>query len=350
MSSDKDKGSKYGNAAMSVSQLDKELQATYESCVADGLTEAEIRHAARLFLNCSQRRRATPPRRRLVKKAIACTTIVVFLLLAKESIEWRLCMYGRLALIALLPYWDWTPYHYASCLISNPLYKARTVTTADCQVCEDLRGAARADGVDPQLLLEGYVENLVPVVVRENMGDWVALEPSFALTNVTQAYLDDEELKEAAICNFRSNLRQLGFDAFLRRFPTMTGWFAHWENCDRSGQKHIRQFYRRPSFLPLAVELTRPNWAVASRGFIGRRFKQLDFEGGSTLVWIAQVKGFNYIRLVPEAVCSDICQELELLLEAKEILLVHAKLWKVHYLPGEESENIAFAAGGFISD
>ncbi|XP_070390720.1 uncharacterized protein [Dermacentor albipictus] len=151
------------------------------------------------------------------------------------------------------------------------------------------------------------------------MGDWPSSMPSFALTNITEAYLNDEDLKAAAICNFRSNRRRMGFDSFLRSFPTASGWFALWENCDHSGQKHLRQFYRRPSFLPLAVELTRPNWVIASQGFSGRRFKQLEFESGSTLVWLAQVKGLGYIRLTPEAVCSDICQELELLLEARDI-------------------------------
>ncbi|XP_049520411.1 uncharacterized protein LOC119445251 [Dermacentor silvarum] len=332
------------------SKLDKELQALYESCFADGLTPAEIRHVAGPFVSSSTEKKRALPRRRLVKKAIACTAVVLFLLLVRESIEWRLSMYGRLFLIALLPYWDWTPYHYATCLVANPLYKARTVTTTDCQVCEDLRGVARADGVDTQALLEQYVENLVPLVVRESMGDWPSSMTSFALTNVTQAYLDDEDLKAAAICNFRSNRHRMGFDSFLRSLPTASGWFAHWESCDHSGQKHLRQFYRRPSFLPLAVELTRPNWVIASQGFSGRRFKQLEFEAGSTLVWLAQVKGLNYIRLAPEAVCSDICQELELLLDARDILLVHTNMWKVHYLPGEDSENIAFAAGGFISE
>ncbi|XP_049275486.1 uncharacterized protein LOC119404402 [Rhipicephalus sanguineus] len=479
---------------MSSEKLGKELQALYESCLADGLTQAEIRHAAGAFVSSQTKRR---------RSAIVCTAVVLFLLLLRDSIEWRLCMCARLLMIALLPYWNWTPYHYVTCLVDNPFFSTRTISTTDCQVqlqqelltqqqqqarnastneavstgpaedlspttqavaaplnptelarriddidrrltsiqqhlgerlpmrqrrhspsrdrnttslpppdingpcyyhrrfgdketlssegepfngqfhrrnhdrcpyefasllqrtsgdirssalsttmvqvCEDLRGAVRVDGFEPQALLEDFVDNLVPLVVSEDMSQWPSATTSFALTNVTQAYLEDQVLKEAAVCNFRSN-RRLGFDAFLRSFTTSSGWFAHWENCDRSGQKHLRQFYRRPSFLPLAVELTRPNWVIASRGFSGRRFKQLDFEAGSTLVWFAQVKGLNYIRLVPESVCSGICQELELLLDARDILLVHTSLWRVHYLPGEDSENIAFAAGCFISE
>ncbi|KAH8040062.1 hypothetical protein HPB51_009318 [Rhipicephalus microplus] len=207
---------------MSSEKLGKELQALYESCLADGLTPAEIRHVARPFVYSQKRRRS----------AIVFTAVVLLLLLLRESIEWRLCMCARLLMIA--------------------------------------------------------------------------------------AYLEDPDLKVAAVCNFRSNSR-LGFDSFLRSFSSSSGWSAHWENCDRSGQKHLRQFYRKPSFLPLAFEMTRPNWVIASRGFSGRRFKELDFEAGSTLVWFAQVKGLSYIRLVPESICSGICQELELLLDASDI-------------------------------
>ncbi|XP_077533016.1 uncharacterized protein LOC144145320 [Haemaphysalis longicornis] len=331
-----------------LAQLERDVQATLDCCVADGLTEAEIRHAARPFLSAPKKRPTC--RRLLVKRAIASVAVVLSLLLARESIEWRVCMYARLAMIALLPYWDWTPYHYEICLIANPLYQEKELTATDCQVCEDLRGVVRADGTESQDLLEDVVDNLIPVVVKEGLGDWPAMDPYFSIANITQAYLEDRKLREASICNFRSNLQHLGFDNFLRRLPAMDGgWFAHWENCDLAGQKHLRQFYRRPSFLPPAVELTRPNWVIASSGFAGRRFKQLYLEERSHLVWLAQVKGLNYVRLVPEDVCSDICPELELLLEAREILTVNTKLWKVLYLPGENSENMAFAAGGLTS-
>nr|XP_037272015.1 uncharacterized protein LOC119164018 [Rhipicephalus microplus] len=293
---------------MSSEKLGKELQALYESCLADGLTPAEIRHVARPFVYSQKRRRS----------AIVFTAVVLLLLLLRESIEWRLCMCARLLMIALLPYWNWMPYHYATCLVNNPFFNASTISISDCQVCEDLRGVARADGFEPQALLEDFVDNLVPLVVREDMSRWPSAATSFSITNVTQAYLEDPDLKVAAVCNFRSNSR-LGFDSFLRSFSSSSGWSAHWENCDRSGQKHLRQFYRKPSFLPLAFEMTRPNWVIASRGFSGRRFKELDFEAGSTLVWFAQVKGLSYIRLVPESICSGICQELELLLDASDI-------------------------------
>lgn len=46
---------------------------------------------------------------------------------------------------------------------------------------------------------------------------------------------------------------------------------------------------------------------------------QLDFESGSTLVWLAQVKGLNYVRLLPEPVCAQQCQDLDLVLETRDI-------------------------------
>ncbi|XP_029826125.3 uncharacterized protein LOC115311576 [Ixodes scapularis] len=328
---------------VTLAEVDAELASMYDCCVADGLGDLEIRNAARAFMTEDHARNKL----RWFSKLAIISGFGAFLC-SRDVVTRKMCMYGRLALIAILPYWDWTQYHYASCLIENPLYKSRTLSVADCQVCEDLSRVPRADDLDRRSLLESYVENLVPVLVTETLRGWPVLEKSFTLSNITQGYLEDRALQDAAICNFRSNLRQWGFDSFLRRYSGLSGWFAHWENCDHVGQKHLRQFYRRPEFLPLAVELTRANWVIASSGFAGRRFKPLDFETGSTLVWLAQVKGHNYVRLLPEPVCAQQCQDLDLVLETRDILLLNTKLWKVEYLPGEDTDNLAFAAGGFI--
>lgn len=74
----------------------------------------------------------------------------------------------------------------------------------------------------------------------------------------------------------------------------------------------------------------------------------INFSPDTKIVFLVQIKGFNYIRLKAKDPCSKSCEVLQEVLNEEEILMFTTELWQLEYLPGEETENIALAIGGYF--
>ncbi|XP_064461081.1 uncharacterized protein LOC135371040 [Ornithodoros turicata] len=332
-----------------LSRIDEQIRELHALSVQDGLCKAEILKATKVFLPGKTTVRWDRQYLWYIGKVVLAVA-VLFAVFSRDAVSRRMCMYGRTLLISLLPYWDWTAYHHSPCLIENPLYVERGLSLSDCQVCEDTLRIDRVKDASPDTVLDKYFGNYVPLVVQGPQWDWPSFDASFVIENITKKYAEDPVLKDAAICGYQTNRKHWAFDTFVEKHSSETGWFAHWENCDGPGQKHARQFYRRPPFLPLAVELTRPNWILVSNLYRGRRFKQITFESGSSIVLLAQLKGSLAIRLLPPPICEQVCENMEFVLNYGDILLFAPRIWTLQYMPRAETQTIAVAAGGFLEE
>nr|XP_053634067.1 uncharacterized protein LOC128689707 [Cherax quadricarinatus] len=256
--------------------------------------------------------------------------------------------YSSLSL-QLLPRWDWTRIYYSDCFIINPYYVSRSLTEDDCNVCESLDKVDRLTNVSSQVVSEDYLKNDIPFIVTDGMDDWPVMNTEqFWFDNITEMYLS-EELRTIYPCELTSNLRLRPDDlrSFLKKIhnPDIHRWYGHWENCNKKAAKALRQIYRRPYFIPHMVDLSDSNWVLISSDFRGKVYKEIDFQ--TELLWVAQVRGWSRIRLVPREPCDHFCPELLETITESQMIVVTNLLWKFEYIPGEHTDNLAVAVGGF---
>jgi len=244
----------------------------------------------------------------------------------------------------ILPFWDWTELYSENCLLDNPFYSNEEVYVFDCKVCEDVYDVDYLNRTSPEEISQFYMQRNIPVIIRDAMFDWSVMQDSFNILNLTEGFYD---LKEE-VCMFQSNLGVENHHKLFKKLlnQDLKKWYAHWENCEKSTQKFIRKFYTRPYFMPSLVQMTEANWILMSSGYIGKKFKRLDVMSTITVMWIAQIRGYNNIQLQPKDPCHNMCNVLEDTIEEGEIILFSPTVWNFSYIPGEGTENLAIAVGG----
>lgn len=84
------------NTGLTLSQIEDEVNSIYSSCVADGLSDAQIREAASVLL-----KRNSGRGRLLWFGKLAILSAMLVFLCSRDCVTQRLCMYGRIALIAV---------------------------------------------------------------------------------------------------------------------------------------------------------------------------------------------------------------------------------------------------------
>ncbi|XP_071512947.1 uncharacterized protein, partial [Panulirus ornatus] len=216
------------------------------------------------------------------------------------------------------------------------------------RVCEVVQGN-RLSNASSDVVSEDYLKNDIPFIVTDAMDDWPIMNTErFWFDNITEMYLS-EELRGIYPCELTSNLRLRPDDlrGFLKKIhnPDVHRWYGHWENCNKKAAKALRQIYRRPYFIPHMVDFSDSNWVIISSDFKGKVYKEVDFQ--TELLWVAQVRGWSHIRLVPREPCDHFCPELLDTITEGQMVVVTNLLWKFEYIPGEHTDNLAVGVGGF---
>lgn len=342
------KGNNY-NKEKVLREINQEIQAVYEFCLKNGYSNEEIRKAAKPILEPLRRIKIEKRIVSLVK--ITFVLIVILTLFSVDPVYQRLWMYGRLFLFQLLPFWDWTKIYHYSCLVDNPLFSINKITESDCQICKDLVEIKRCNQTSQDEITEHFLKHDIPLIVMESTNNWSITEESFSIANLSEGYLDDFRLNRFGVCMFQTNLRFRTPQTFLHNLktnPKMDQWYVHWNNCGKAAQKFLRKFYLRPYFLPPMFEMMHSNWILMSFNYKGYFYKKVDVVASTCVIWLAQVRGYNHIRLRPRNPCNNFCGNLEDVLKEGDTLLFPVKLWKIEYLPGENSKNLAIAVGSFF--
>ncbi|CAL1268996.1 unnamed protein product [Larinioides sclopetarius] len=291
-------------------EINNEIRSVYEYCLAAGLTHEEIVEKARPLLQPIQIDEWKRAFLMILKISICC--IALSYTLASDTISRSILTQGR---------------HF--------MFKA----------CEDVYDVDYLNWTSTEEISQLYLQRNIPVIVRDAMSDWPVMKNSFTILNLTDEFYHLQE----DICMFQSNLR-LGshhqlFEKLMKQ--DLQKWYAHWENCEKSTQKLMRKFYSRPYFMPGTVQMTESNWVLMSSGYNGKKFKKIDAMPSITVMWVAQVWGYNRIQFTPKKPCHKMCNILEDTLEEGEIVLFSPAMWSFSYLPGDGTENLAIAAGGF---
>lgn len=329
-------------------EVNSEIRNLYDYCLASGLSHEETVKKASPLLH--------PIRKETLKRGcyIALSLFAVGLLfgVALTSVHagHLIRMNIRYALFKLLPWWDWTDFYGSRCLIYNPYFKDVHLMETDCEICEDLYEMDRLSNISSDQISLSYLQNDIPVVVLDAVDDWPAMDDSFNILNLTEGYLYSDEVASQDVCMFQSNLRVQSHHRVFQKIVLENvtgGWYAHWENCRKPTEKFLRKFYGRPYFMPQAVQMTESNWLFMSSSYKGKRYKMVEVLPSISVMWIAQLRGYQHVRFEPKEPCREMCNVLEDILEEGDLAVFTPTLWSFSYLPGDNTENLAIAAGGF---
>ncbi|XP_015920738.1 uncharacterized protein [Parasteatoda tepidariorum] len=330
------------NGRNALSEINNEILTVYEYCLAAGLTHDEIVEKAKPLILPVQKLEWKRKFLMLLKIGICC--LAISYTLSSDTVSRSFLTNTRYFMFKILPFWDWTELYSENCLLENPFYSNEEVLIFDCKVCEDVFDVDYLNRTSPEEISQYYMQRNIPVIVRDAMFDWSVMQDSFNILNMTEGFyhLDED------VCMFQSNLNvenhQMLFQKLLSQ--DLQKWYAHWENCEKSTQKFVRKFYARPYFLPGVVQMTEANWILMSSNYIGRKYKKIDVMPSVTVMWVAQIRGYNNIQFLPKNPCHTTCNVIEDTLEEGEIALFSPTVWNFSYLPGEGTENLAIAVGG----
>lgn len=331
--------------------IDQEIRVLHQFCTAKGFSQSEIEKSAKPILEHLHNTKR--------KKWKWCLlTSVLAVAVAAAFVRWEpavrfVTACSRITMIKMLPYWDWTKfYNDENCFLDNPYYQSddHELDTSDCEICENIETIMRLVNVSQATITESYIRRDIPVIVTDGTRGWSASK-LFTLPFIHQLYTQDGILRKVPSCMFSSNIRvkYAGARYFLSRVyeNEQSNWYAHWEECDLSAVRVLRQFIKRPYFIPPMVETARLFWLLLSSNYTAKNYKPIDL--GTSLMWLAQIRGNNRLRLVPRSPCNSTCTTLYTVLHEGEILLWSDFLWLLDYQPisSDAQVNIAIAAGGF---
>ncbi|GLH14005.1 Uncharacterized protein GBIM_18454 [Gryllus bimaculatus] len=322
--------------------LDEELMSFYLYCQQVGFTEAEMNIICAPLVSALRRSQLKKGAKILASVILILGTI--YGICQMGSVSMHLTAIGRLFMIKLLPFWDWTSMFYESCLVSNPFYGEYTLTEEDCVSCEALENIDRMGGVTYEQLLDNYISRDAPLIVVDAMENWLVMNTDdFWFDNITQLYLNDDKLIDTVPCILTTNLRPGSSDlhVVLKRIhsPKVDKWFVHWQNCDIHAVKALRKFYQRPYFLSSIVSPAHFNWVLMSSDYNTKIYKKVELDSG--LIMLAQLRGSTSFRLSPHNPCNSSCPELQGDLQEGEMLVFTNFMWTFEYFPGRNLDNVA---------
>ncbi|KAL1129794.1 hypothetical protein AAG570_012738 [Ranatra chinensis] len=322
--------------------VDSELVSFYQYCQQMGFTPSEMEVICSPLFDVMQKNNLKRIFKVIISLLVLCATI--YAATQVGSIAIHASAFGRIAMIKILPLWDWRHLFYETCLIGNPFYGEYTLTEDDCVSCESLESIDIANKVSYDFLLDNYLNRDAPIIITDAMDNWPAMNSDdFLFNNISQIYLQDEKLIDTVPCVLSTNLRTGTSDllTFLKRIhnPAIDKWFVHWQNCDIHAVKALRKFYQRPYFLSNSVSPAHFNWVLMASDYSTNNYKTVELDSG--LIMLAQLRGMTAFRLTPHKPCNESCPQLTGNLQHGEMLVFTNYLWAFEYYPGQKMDNIA---------
>ncbi|XP_049278862.1 uncharacterized protein LOC125761606 [Anopheles funestus] len=272
------------------------------------------------------------------------------------SVNWHVTAVGRLVMIKILPYWDWTPLYRGKCLIA----KAKESTAAkqfettisfpdDCVVCRNFGMIPVRQNVTYESLYRHHLMRNVPTIVTDVYPPWHDHKRYGA---DWESFLNDlEELLLASPCDFRTNLLfkpsfaktsaiarmvdLLSDDTMTMANDTNRGWFVQLRNCALRTIKKTRTMFEKPYFYATHWEPPYTNWILLSRAFQGTLEMTPNMAG---LVLVHQMRSSLRVTLRPRVECENSCRVLSVTLQEQQSLLFSTTLWNFSYIPTDANE------------
>ncbi|KAH8407550.1 hypothetical protein KR222_005276 [Zaprionus bogoriensis] len=331
--------------------LERELEEFFEDCRKQQFTEAQMRTICRPLIWEFIWQRL----RRWTQWVLLPVLVVYLLWNYCDTCAWTASAIGRLLLIQLLPYWDWTPLYNNRCLIPRtppaaeqreqpaPLGRHETLWE-NCALCENLESIPTASNVSFSQLEAEYLERGLPVIVTDCQLHMELHSLLQRIEQKTSGLLTDEP------CDVSSNLmlRKL-FNLELalqkisdtQRSSSLASWYLQFRNCVHKAVKASRLYAGRPYFYPVHLEPFYSSWLLMAHNQ-RRPLAEIYVRG---LVFVQQLSGHYELQLRPKQPCdAELCPHLSLRLAAGECLVFPTDLWRFSYglqKPETDSTSIA---------
>ncbi|XP_050071471.1 uncharacterized protein LOC126559366 [Anopheles maculipalpis] len=298
-----------------------------------------------------------PVRKRLWYKWFVRRLVVAVCLMAIclavcyiPSVNWHASAVGRLLMIEMLPYWDWTPLYRSKCLVA----KAKESTASkkieptvsfpdDCVVCRNFGMVPVHGNVSYEYLYRHHLMRNVPIVVSNVYPPWN--EHKHYGTEWDSFLLDLEDLLLANPCDFRTNLLFKPSFAKTSAIARMVdllaeetinrGWFVQLRNCALRSVKKTRTMFEKPYFYATHWEPPYTSWILLSRAFEGAPVMTPNMAG---LVIVHQMRSRLSVILRPRVECESSCQMHSITLHEQQSLLFSTTLWTFSYVPSDANE------------
>uniref|UniRef100_A0A182UWR1 Uncharacterized protein n=1 Tax=Anopheles merus TaxID=30066 RepID=A0A182UWR1_ANOME len=305
-----------------------------------------------------------PVRKRIWRKrcirwlsGAVCLAAIVLVVYYIPWVNWQVTAVGRLIMIELLPYWDWTPLYRGKCLIAKAKetdapkkYAPITSFPEDCVVCRNFDAVPVRTNVTYEALYRDHLIRNVPIIVSDVHLPWDQ-HPRYG-SDWDSFLLDLEDLLLASPCDFRTNLlfspRTAKAPAIARMVDLLAsnrsgygngiarGWFVQLRNCALPPIKKTRTMFEKPYFYATHWEPPYTNWMLLSRAFHPGAPELTPNMAG--LVIVHQMRARLSVTLRPRTECKDSCRALSLTLHQQQSLLFSTSLWNFSYLPSDGNE------------
>ncbi|XP_045770004.1 uncharacterized protein LOC123870680 [Maniola jurtina] len=313
--------------------INSEVRSFYEYCKEAGMSDEEMDLICRPLTSAV--RKATIKRWTRGLLLIVMIMAIGYTVSQTDTFQWHATAITRIALIKLLPIWDWTPLYYNKCLIerSQPQNLDNDlVSPTDCITCEAIKTIARLSDTNYNEVFNHHLLRGAPVIVTDAYYDWSVSE-----LNLTNIISNDNRLRDSVPCRTLTNLRlgkqPMDLEEIVSRITNtdIPSWFVHFQNCDIRAVKSFRILAPRPYFLSPHIPPSHFNWLLLSKNYDTHRFKYLELDIG--LIIMSQLKGKTYLQLKPRSPCEDVCYTLDVQLNEGETLVLGNSLWEMEYLP-----------------
>ncbi|XP_058116397.1 uncharacterized protein LOC131284486 [Anopheles ziemanni] len=299
-----------------------------------------------------------PVRWRLWRKVVFrwCTGMLMFMAMCLAvvyvpTVNWHVAAVGRLVMLELLPYWDWTPLYRAKCLIAKSSENAGTdkleilpAFPDDCAVCQNVETISSRENVSYETLFRHHLIRKVPTVVKNAHPPWNA---NVRYGSDWKRFAADlEDLLFANPCDFRTNLLFKASTAKTSALARMLdligefksdaegpdGWFVQLRNCALKPLKKTRVMFRKPYFYAPHWEPPYTSWVLLSQAYRGS-FELTPHVAG--LVIVNQLRSQLQLTLRPRTECEGLCRPMWLTLREQQSLVFSTALWNLSYFPSE---------------
>lgn len=312
-------GHKYQKSAYTFNQFNNDVNLWYKELKLQRYSENEIFSLLKRLFDLHKKNY----KKKQIYLLLLPILMVAYFLISFETISWHLSAIGRIALIQILPFWDWRNLKNAQCLINRPSSET-TKKLFNCDLCETIINVHAYETIDEYILIQKYIELDAPVIFKTGLESWP--NDSHFLHELNA----NEMFSTSYPCNMFTNMQKSESNVWnlMERVHLFDSFFVHFQNCDLHAMKLFRNYTYRPSFLPNIYSPVTYNWLLWNKNYNMTTFKAIDLIEKITM--FGQIAGRTHIKLTPRENCQSICQTLEFNLESRESL-IFTSLWNVEY-------------------
>uniref|UniRef100_A0A1A9X3L2 OBP47-like domain-containing protein n=1 Tax=Glossina brevipalpis TaxID=37001 RepID=A0A1A9X3L2_9MUSC len=261
-----------------------------------------------------------------------------------SDLEWFLSAIGRLFLIQLIPYWNWSTLYNENCLIetrSNAMTSMMTTNDAlrssemeeeNCVLCEFIDFIPTETNVTFIFIQQHYLETGVPVIILDShqilhieyLFDLIALKSR----NFLKTRPCDVSTSLIIKKFFNIEAALLKAEKLLKYKEKKNWFFLQFRNCQFEAVKSARVFIMRPYYYPKHLSPAYTTWLLMSYNYKSKQLQILHTQG---LIIIQQLLGTLVIELKAKEPCIVKCPNVHLLLKQGESLVFTTDLWILSY-------------------